>query len=154
MEGSIRCIVWPEQFAAYGQLVQPDAILVALGTIDKRGDSDEANLIVNELISLDDLQSRYTRGVKVRVSETDHGQEKLEQLYEIVRGYPGPGELQLVIYLADGSRVPMVAKGMGVEINREMWNRVEALLGPGNFKLLPTPLRGRNGRNGRNGRGR
>ncbi len=154
MEGSIRCIVWPEQFAAYGQLVQPDAILVALGTIDKRGDSDEANLIVNELISLDDLQSRYTRGVKVRVSETDHGQEKLEQLYEIVRGYPGPGELQLVIYLADGSRVPMVAKGMGVEINREMWNRVETLLGPGNFKLLPTPLRGRNGRNGRNGRGR
>lgn len=151
--GIMRCIMWPEQFAQYGDLVQPDAILVVLGSIDKRPGSEEANLIVNELIPLGQLQSRYTRGVKIRVSETEHGQEKLERLYEILRGYPGNGELQLLVYLADGCRVPMLCRGMKIDINREMWNRVEELLGPGNFKLLPAALQSRAGRNG-NGRGK
>ena len=149
--GIMRCILWPEQFAQYGELVQPDAILVVLGSIDKRPGSEEANLIVNELIPLDQLQSRYTRGVKIRVSETEHGEEKLDRLYEILRGYPGNGELQLLVYLADGRRVPMVCRGMQIDINREMWNRVEELLGPGNFKLLPATIPSRAGRNG-NGR--
>ncbi|MHB8902444.1 MAG: helix-hairpin-helix domain-containing protein, partial [Thermoguttaceae bacterium] len=150
-DGIMRCILWPEQFAQYGELVQPDAILVVLGAIDKRPGSEEANLIVNELIPLDELQTRYTRGVKLRFSETEHGTEKLDLLYEIVRGYPGTGELQLVMYLADGTRVPMVCRGTKVENNQEMRSRVEELLGPGNFKLLAAPIR-RNG-NGHGGNG-
>ncbi len=155
-DGIMRCILWPEQFAQYGEMVKPDAILVVLGSIDKRPGSDEANLIVNELIPLEDLQTRYTRGVKLRFSETEHGIEKLDLLYEILRGYPGSGELQLVMYLADGTRVPMACRGTQIENNQEMRSRVEELLGPGNFKLLAAPIRSRNGNgNGKgNGRGR
>jgi len=152
-EGIMRCILWPEQFAQYGEMVQPDAILVVLGSIDKRPGSDEANLIVNELIPLEDLQSRYTRGIKLRFSETEHGMEKLDLLYEILRGYPGNGELQMVMYLADGTRVPMVCRGTKIENNQEMRSRVEELLGPGNFKLLAAPIR-RNGNSNGNGNGR
>jgi len=157
MAGVMRCILWPEQYVNYGELVRPDAVLVALGTIDKRAGSDEANLIVNELLSLDDLANRYTRGVLIRVSEKEHGEDGLEQLHEILRGYPGNCELQLVIFLGDGTRVPMRCDGLRVEINNQMWSRVEELLGPGNFRLLPAPLRKTaNGRaNGRtNGRSR
>ena len=59
-EGMIRCIVWPEQFASYEQLIKPDAIVVVRGAVDKRPGSEEANLIVNEMIPLDDLP-RATR---------------------------------------------------------------------------------------------
>ena len=31
MQGVIRCILWPEQFVDYGELVQPDAILAVVG---------------------------------------------------------------------------------------------------------------------------
>lgn len=108
------------------------------------------------MIPLEDLQTRYTRGVKLRFSETEHGIEKLDLLYEILRGYPGSGELQLVMYLADGTRVPMACRGTRIENNQEMRSRVEELLGPGNFKLLAAPIRSRNGNgNGKgNGRGR
>ncbi len=67
--GILRCILWPEQLAQFGTLVQPDAILVVRGVVDKRPGSEEANLIVNELIALEELASRYTRGVRVRVSK-------------------------------------------------------------------------------------
>ena len=151
MAGTMRCILWPDQFIHHGELVQADAILVAIGTIDKRAGSDDANMIVNELVTLDDLASRFTRGVKIRVSETEHGSAGLDKLHEILRGYPGNGELQLVVFLEDGTRVPMSCKRMRLDINNEMRSRVEELLGPGNFKLLPTPPK-KNGANGRSRR--
>ena len=147
MEGAIRCIIWPDTFVEYGELVQSDAVMVALGSVDRRSGSDEANLIINELIGLNDLAARYTRGVMIRLMESTHGLHGMEQLYEILRGYPGTCELQLVVCLADGTRVPMTCKGLKVAISNEMWSRVEDLLGPGNFRLLPTTQRRRaNGR--------
>ena len=75
----------------------------------------------------------------------------LDKLHEILRGFPGNGELQLVVFLEDGTRVPMTCKGMRLEINGQMRSRVEELLGPGNFKLLPT-LAKKNGSNDRSRR--
>ncbi len=149
--GIIRCILWPDGFAQYGQLVQPDATLVVRGVIDKRPGSDESNLIVNELIPLEDLPTRYTRGVKIRLMEETHAEQKLQQLHEILRGYPGHCELHLLICLADGSRVPCTCDNFRVAYCSEMRSRVEELLGPGNFQLITAaPGTVANGR--RNGR--
>lgn len=150
--GIMRCILWPEPFVQYGEMVQPDAILVVLGAIDKRPGSEEANLIVNELIPLESLEGRYTRGVVIRLLEETHGLEGLVKLHEILRGYPGNCELQLRMHLADGTRVPCRCEKMRVAVNPEMRRRVEELLGPGNFRLLTASPSQGNGRNG-NGRG-
>jgi len=153
-DGIMRCIVWPEQFAQFGELVQPDAIVVVRGAVDKRPGSEEANLIVNEIIPLKDLAARYTRGVRIRIIEETHGQQKLEQLHEILRGYPGRCELQLVLCLSDGSRVDCTCDEFRVAISAEMRSRVDDLLGPGNFRLLtaapaPTNAGRANGRSRR-----
>ncbi len=134
--GVVRCILWPEGFVSYGHLLEADAILVVRGAVDKRPGSEEVNLIVSELIPLDNLTTRFTRGVMVRLLEENHGQEKLEQLHEVLRGYPGNCELQLLVCLADRRRVLCKCDQMRVEINAEMRSRVDALLGPGNFRLL------------------
>jgi DNA polymerase-3 subunit alpha len=142
MAGSIRCILWPSDFETYGELVQADAILVARGVIDRRGGGDEANLIVNELIPLVDLEARYTSGVVIRVDEVIHGAEKLGMIREVVRAYPGNCELHLVLRLVDGSRVLLKSNRLRVEINEELRTRINDLLGEGNFQLMtsrPTP---------------
>lgn len=149
LQGIMRCILWPEPFAQYGHLLKPDAILVVLGAIDKRPGSDEANLIVNELIPLDQLEARYTRGVLIRLREKNDGQRGLEHLYEILRGYPGPCELKLRLDLADGRSVHMDCDGMRVAIDPQMRSRVEELVGPENFRLLPAQRAGSNGRSRR-----
>ena len=133
--GTIRCIMWPTEYAQFGSLVQPDAILVARGTLDRRG-GDEANLIVNELIPLDQLQSRYTRGVVVRIHEHQHDAGTLRQLREILRAYPGQLSLHLLMYLDSGARVRLAAPGTQLEFDPEMRRRVDDLLGPGNFRLV------------------
>lgn len=146
-EGMMRCIVWPEQFATYEPLVKPDAIIVIRGAIDKRPGSEEANLIVNEIIALEDLASRCTRGVMIRVLEESHGPQKLELLHEVLRSYPGNCELQLLLCLADGSRVSCRCDKMRLSVNPEMQSRVDDLLGPGNVRLLTaTPSGSTSGR--------
>ena len=139
MHGGVRCILWPEQFAQFGHLVESDATLVVRGTVDRRPGSDESNVIVNELIPLAELAGRFTRGIVVRVSEQQHAERGLEELHEILRGYPGNCELQLVVCLADGSRVHMKSDRMRVELNAQMRERVDALLGPGNVRLIAAP---------------
>ncbi len=134
--GTVRSILWPEEFAAYSHLVHADAVLVVRGVVDRRPGSDEANIVVNELIPLADLHSRFTKGIIVRVSEQEHAQRGLEQLHEILRGYPGNCEVQLLLCLADGSRAYLKSERLRVDLNAEMRERVDALLGPGNLRLI------------------
>ena len=139
MDGIVRCIVWPEEFAQFGQLVQADAILAVRGAVDRRPGSDEANLIVNELIPLDELRRRGTKGIVVRVHEESHGIETLEKLRELIAEYPGKAELQLLLNLADGSRLYLKSDSLRVELNAELRERIEGLLGPGNLRAITAP---------------
>ncbi len=138
VDGAIRCIVWPEQFAEMGQLVTPDNILVVRGVIDRRG-GDEANLIVNELIPLDQLESRYTSGIVVRLHEDRHSEGTLDTIREIARTYPGSSELQLMLSLESGSRVYLRSHRTKLSVTRELRDRLDDLLGPGNLQLLTSP---------------
>ena len=151
--GMMRTIVWPDQFVNYEELIKPDAIVVIRGVIDKRPGSEEANLIANEITPLENLAARYTRGVRIRVSEEVHGPHTLEQLHEILRGYPGNCELELTLCLSDGSRAACKCDNTRLSVTAEMQARVDQLLGPGNFRLLTSSPVAANGGRG-NGRTR
>lgn len=153
MQGNIRCIMWPDDFVKYGELVQPDAIVVVRGAIDRRG-GDEANLIVNELIPIDQLDSRYTSGIKIRIDQKKHGEEMLPKIREIVRAYPGDRQLELLLCLGDGSRVHLKSHNTRLNVNDEMRRRVDDLLGPGYFQLIMSPPKPANGNGQRSWRGR
>jgi DNA polymerase-3 subunit alpha len=95
-------------------------------------------LLVNELIPLAEAASRFTRGVRIRLSE-NLADKQLQDLREILRGYPGKCELNLVVALDDGSRVHLKSETMSVDLNPQMRSRIDALLGPGNFQLIAAP---------------
>jgi DNA polymerase-3 subunit alpha len=156
MDGITRCIMWPEQFAEHGSMVQADAILAVRGKIDRRPGAEEVNVIVDELIPLADLAERYSSGVVIRVRESEHGQRGLEQLREILRGYPGSKKLKLRLDLASGAQVWLDSNWQGLDLNPELRRRVEDLLGPGSVAIQaarPTPKNG-NGASGYVGRPR
>ena len=136
LEGTIRCILWPDDYELFEPLVQSDAIIVARGSIDRRGGGDEPNLIVNEMIPLDQLESRYTSGAVIRVDESVEAEQLLSKVYEIVRGYPGSCELHLMLQLEDGSRVLLKSQRVRVEISSELRQRIDDLLGTGRLQLI------------------
>ena len=91
---------------------------------------------MNELIPIDQLSARYTRGIALRLHEETHGERALTQLREILRGYPGECEVQLVLSLADGGRVQLRLGNVKVDVTPELRRRVDELLGTSNVRLL------------------
>jgi len=138
MSSAIRCIVWPDDFLAYDELIQQDAVLVARGAVDKsRG--DEPNLVVNELIRIDDLDAKYTIGIRVRLDFEKQGIEILPRFREILRGYPGRCNLEIVVSMDDGSTVRLKSQNTSVDVTPQLRTRIDDLLGPGNYRLLTEP---------------
>ncbi len=138
LDGIVRCIMWPEQFAQFGHLVTPDAIVGIRGAIDRRPGAEEVNLIVNELMPIGELQQRFTSGLVIRLDEGRHGLDILDPVHEIIRGYPGNKGLRLHLILTDGTSVHMETT-KSVDIVPELRERLEQLLGPGHFIPLGAP---------------
>ncbi|MEM8912876.1 MAG: OB-fold nucleic acid binding domain-containing protein, partial [Planctomycetota bacterium] len=136
MQGSVRCILWPRGFAEWGDRVQADAVVLAKGKCDRRGGGDEVNLIIDELIPIDDLDTRYTHGIRIRMDEVHHDTDTVSKIREIVRGYPGSKELSFSLSLADGETVHMKSDKYRVDITPELRGRIDDLLGSGHYKLL------------------
>jgi DNA polymerase-3 subunit alpha len=104
--------------------------------VDRRGSTDSANLVVNELIPLDKLDSLLVTGVIIRVDEQKHGAEMVSKVREITRGYPGSASLELLICLGDGTRVQLKSQSQNVSVTAELQQRLDDLLGPGNIRRI------------------
>jgi DNA polymerase-3 subunit alpha len=131
MNGLVRSICWPEDYARLGDHLQPDAVVVVAGSIDRRAGSEETNLIVNEIVPIAEAWKLQPRGVTVRIEEGPHDSATLDRLAEVVRRHPGRVPLRLVIDLADGSRALLEADGQKVAWGPELHRDLVTLLGPG-----------------------
>ncbi|MBB3204638.1 DNA polymerase-3 subunit alpha [Rhodopirellula rubra] len=136
MQGNVRCILWPRGFAVCGERVQPDAVVLLKGKVDRRGGGDEVNLIVDEITPLDELDNKFTHGMRIRLDEADHDETTVSKVREIVRGYPGSKELHLSMALQEGETVHFKADKFKVDISPQLRERLDDLLGNGHYKLL------------------
>ncbi len=109
-------------------------VVVLQGRLDYRG-GDEANLIVDKVIPIDQLDENLTHGIKIHVDQRHHGDEGLKNAYEIIRGYPGSRELKIELTLADGMHVQMNSNKK-IEINEQICGRLRALLGKTSVEML------------------
>ncbi|MBL8854340.1 MAG: DNA polymerase III subunit alpha [Planctomycetaceae bacterium] len=130
VEGSIRCICWPTDYATCGPLIQADSVVIIRGVLDRRG-GDEANLVVNQLIPIEGLDEKFTTGVRLHLDEESHGLDGAEKAYQILRGYPGDLPLELVIRLLDGRIIRGKSHRLKLQRNEEMQQRIDSLLGVG-----------------------
>ncbi|MFZ4733452.1 MAG: OB-fold nucleic acid binding domain-containing protein, partial [Pirellulales bacterium] len=155
MEGLVRTICWPEDYARLGELIQTDAVVVVSGAIDRRAGSDETNLIVNDIVPVAAVWNRPVKGVTIKVTEPGHGPGTLDLLAAIVRRHPGTVPMRLVIELVDGRRVLMDADRHAVAWSESLHGELLDLLGPGAIRAaMVIPRRGDGDGGRRSGAGR
>ncbi len=134
VEGAIRCILWPQDFVKHGHSVKPDGVVVLQGRLDFRG-GDEANMIVDKVIPIDELDQNLTHGIKIMIDQQHHAEDTLKNTYEILRGYPGNRELKIELLLEDGMRVELNSNKR-IEINDQLTRRLTDLLGGTSIEML------------------
>lgn len=139
MDGIARCIMWPDGYATQGEMVVSESVVLLRAAVDKRGENDEYNLIVNEVIPLDAASNRFTAGVRIHLSENRHSLETLPRLNEILRGYPGKCEVQLALSMSSGETVHIKTKRHRIDITPELRTRLDDLLGQESHRLIIAP---------------
>ena len=155
MDGIVRSICWPEDYARLGAFLQPDAVVVVSGSVDRRAGSEETNLIVNDLVPIAEVWTKPVRQVTVKLTEPLHDIGTLNRLAEILRRHAGPIPLRLVLDLADGRRVLLEADRHTVGWSHQLHAELEGLLGPGAVRAAVSlgKARSSEGSRGENGRG-
>lgn len=152
MEGAVRCIMWPGEYAEMGEAIEADAVLIARATVDKRG-GDEVNLMVNQVYPLDGLESQFTKGIRLQLEPEQQDADVLAQIREIIRGYPGQQELLFSLRMEDGAMVHLKSSKFTVEVSKELRSRLDDLLGADHCRLMMTRPKLSSGDN-RGGRGK
>jgi len=147
MDGYVRSICWPDGFEKYGEFIQPDAVVLVRGTVDKRGEEDEVSFIVNELMPIAEADNKYTTGIHINFSQARHSQESIVRIKEILRGYPGPRDVLFAIQLDSGETVHVKSDKHKVAIAPELRTRLDDLLGADSHRLLMTKPKLKSGGN-------
>lgn len=69
VQGAVRCICWPDGYEKIGHLIQPEAVVIMCAMVDKRGGSDDVNLLANEIIPIGEAETRFTAGLRIHVDQ-------------------------------------------------------------------------------------
>ncbi len=139
MEGGMRCICWPDGYEKVGHLIVPESVVIMRATLEKRGDGDEFNLLANEIIPIQEASSRFMTGLNIQIDQSIHSAEVLPKLAEILRGYPGRMEVQIVAKLESGDNVVLKSRKYAIEVSEELRHRLNDLLGDDSHRLLVVP---------------
>ena len=147
MDGFVRSICWPDGMEKFGDMIQPDAVVLVRGKVDKRGE-DEVNFIVDEMIPIAEADTKFTTGIHITYDQEKHKPELINKIREVLRGYPGPRDVLFAIRLETGETVHVKSSKQRVVISPELRARLDDLLGEDSHKLLMTKPKMKSGGSG------
>ncbi len=139
VQGAVRCICWPDGYEKVGHLIQSESVVIMRATVDKRGGSDDVNLLANEIIPIGEAETRFTAGLRIHVDQDRHAEEMLARLNEVLRGYPGSMEVLVALRLNSGDIVQLKSRRHKVDITPELRGRLDDLLGTDSHRLMISP---------------
>jgi DNA polymerase-3 subunit alpha len=102
--GSLKCILWSDQYQRFQSEVKPDAILLFEGKVEWREGSGEPDLIVEKVMSLEQAKKDLTRGLLLRLNyrNDDDGRSQFEAVGRALKKSPGQCPVYLSVRDAGG----------------------------------------------------
>ncbi|MCC6418324.1 MAG: DNA polymerase III subunit alpha [Gemmataceae bacterium] len=142
--GIAECVMWPDDYVRYKDLVEEDRICFVGATVEKT--REEPGLLVNRILTIEQAQKERTTGVVLALRLAEHGPGQLDQVARILQR--ARGSVPVFLYVRDAVGKQMVLKAADLfRVNPTNLARgeLEAVLGPGTVHFS----RQGNGRNGR-----
>jgi len=138
--GTVRCIIWPEEFSRQGDKLESEDILYVQGRVDRRG--REPNVVVNKLLTLEEAEKQFTRQIAIKIQKGLHPDDCLPRIREILQRYPGRTSVMLYIDSHDDASgewtryVLSLPASIQVSGSESLQRDLEGLLGNGAVQLI------------------
>jgi len=128
LSGFVEMVVFPETYTASAELLNSEEPLLVKGSVDVG--EDACKILVNEVLSLKDVQERMTTLVHFRLTTPGLEERQLRALKEIMARYRG--ECEALIHLVVPNRsetVISLPEDLRLQASDEMMDDVEKLFG-------------------------
>ncbi|MCI0463648.1 MAG: DNA polymerase III subunit alpha [Gemmataceae bacterium] len=128
--GQAECVMWPDDYVRYKDLVENDRICFVSATVEKS--RDEPGLVVQRILTVEQAQKERTKGVMLALRLGEHTPGQLDQVARILERARGSVPVFLLVRDGAGKRMKLKASD-SFRINPVNLPRaeLEAILGPG-----------------------
>ncbi len=125
--GSLPAVVFANQLAQFGHLLEEDAVVLATGIVRERGSDLE--------MTVDDLRRVERRGDRILgvdlFLKPELAGETLQRLRDMVLENPGPVPVRLQVHIPEHTVRIAPAQGFSIRFDASFKETLESLLGPG-----------------------
>jgi DNA polymerase III subunit alpha len=134
LRGSCEVIVFPELYKTASKLIQKDAAIFVRGKVSTR--DDVPKILAEEIVALEDAQSRFTRYISIDFQTTGLDPELLKQIRDLLLNNKGNTPVYLSFKDALGkSAVLQTGEGLKVKPTEELMGNLERLVGENAVKI-------------------
>ena len=128
LSGFVEMVVFPETYTSSAELLNSEEALLVKGTVDVG--EDACKILVNEVLSLKDVQERLTRMVHFRLTTPGLEERQLRSLRDIMTRYRGDCEALIHLVVPNRSEtVISLPEDLRLQASDQMMDDVEKLFG-------------------------
>lgn len=92
----IKCLMWADAYGKYAELLSDDALIIAEGKVES-AEGQEITLIVNEVRSLPEAESRNARSMLLTLPKERIDEDYLQEIYSTLNEKPGRCDVEISI---------------------------------------------------------
>jgi len=153
MHGTIRAVVFSQQWEQYGSLLKEEAVIFATGKVDRS--NERSSLLIQEIVPAAEARERLAGSVRLRLQRSQLNVSLLDELHAVCERHPGGCRVLLDISMADDSHIVVRAgRDVCVRPSDAFDREIGALVGEGSVRVVarqPVVGNGGNGRTRRRG---
>ena len=128
LEGSVELTCFPEPYETYRHLIEVDRVVLFNCTVKTR--DGQPGLLIEEVIPIEEVESKCTRAVHIRIQVKEMDDAVLEDLAAMLGDQEGPCAVYLHCITPAHEEVTVLATdACKVKASDELREQVEALLG-------------------------
>ncbi|MFO0967345.1 MAG: DNA polymerase III subunit alpha [Gemmataceae bacterium] len=143
--GAAECVMWPDDYIKYKDLIDEDRIVFVQGTVEKN--REEPGLVLTRVMTMEQGQKERTTGLVLLMSLRQHQPQQLEAIAQVLRRSQGNVPVFLHVQDAAGKWLKLKASD-SYRINPATLAKqdLEVILGPGRVEFARQGSYNGNGR--------
>ncbi len=135
MHGTIRAVVFSQQWEQYGSLLKEEAVIFATGKVDRS--NERSSLLIQEIVPADEARERLAASVCLSLQRSQLNISLLDELHAVCERHPGGCRVLLDISMADDSHIVVRAgRDVCVRPSDAFDREIGALVGEGGVRVV------------------
>jgi len=147
--GVVRCIMWPDDYVRYQEMIVADEICIISGRVDRRG--REPNVIVNKMMTLEAAEKQMTQHLAIKFMYGFHSTDDMRKVRSILEKYPGNTTVVIVVETPDEQddayhrKATLSAPTLSVSVNPRLREELNTTIGETYYRVhVSVPKKTRN----------